>query len=127
MIVWNTTKANLIGTRITIADSSLSRLIGLTGRRKLDAGCGLLITPSSGIHTFGMRFAIDVLALNKKLQVVRMWENLPPFRATVISFKIKSVLELPAGQIQQHRIALHDQLEFQAESFSTNEGFSYIR
>src|SRR5271163_4317452 len=99
----NITRATTVGTRITIADTSLSRLVGLAGRRRLDAGCGLLISPSSGIHTFGMLFAIDVIALNKSLRVVKLWQRLPPFRITSISLKVHSVLELPAGEISKCR------------------------
>ena len=62
----NRTKANTIGTQIAVAETSLTRLVGLAGRRRLDAGCGLLIRPSSGIHTFGMLFAIDVIALSRE-------------------------------------------------------------
>src|SRR5271169_2028799 len=95
----NITRATTVGTRITIADTSLSRLIGLAGRRRLDSGCGLLILPSSGIHTFGMLFAIDVVALSRNLQVMKVWHRLAPFRVTSINLKTHSVLELPAGQI----------------------------
>src|ERR1700684_3558288 len=104
------TKATTVGTRITIADTSLKRLVGLAGRRRLDAGCGLLIRASSGIHTFGMLFAIDVFALNKSLQVVKLWRRLPPFRITSISLKVHSVLELPAGEITRCRVEVGDQL-----------------
>jgi uncharacterized membrane protein (UPF0127 family) len=106
------TRATTVGTRITIADTSLTRLIGLMGRRQLDAGCGLLIRPSSGIHTFGMLFSIDVVALDKSLQVLRVWHRLPPFRMTSIHLKTDSILELPAGQICNCRIGVGDQLEF---------------
>ena len=61
-----------MGTRIAIADTSLTRLVGLMGRRRLDAGCGLLIRPSCGIHTFGMLFSIDVVALDRSLRVVKV-------------------------------------------------------
>ena len=108
----NVTRATTIGTRITIADTSLTRLIGLAGRRRLDAGCGLLIRPSSGIHTFGMRFSIDVVALSKGLQVLKLWHRLAPFRITSISLKTYCMLELPAGQISNCRIQVGDQLEF---------------
>jgi uncharacterized protein len=108
----NVTRATTVGTRITIADTSLARLIGLAGRRRLDAGCGLLIRPSSGIHTFGMRFSIDVVALNKRLQVLKVWHRLAPFRVTGIHLKTHSVLELPPGQIRNCRIEVGDQLEF---------------
>jgi uncharacterized protein len=109
--VRNSTKAVTVGTQIVVADTSLSRLVGLAGKRRLGAGCGLLIKPSSGIHTFGMRFAIDVVALNRELKVVRIWRRLPPFRVTSVSLKTHNVLELPAGAIGDCRIEVGDQLE----------------
>jgi uncharacterized membrane protein (UPF0127 family) len=108
----NKTRATTVGTRIAIADTSLTRLMGLAGRRRLDSGCGLLIRPSSGIHTFGMRFSIDVVALNKSLQVLKLWHRLAPWRVTSINLKTHSVLELPAGQISNCQIEVGDQLEF---------------
>jgi uncharacterized membrane protein (UPF0127 family) len=108
----NMTRATTVGTRITIADTSLRRLLGLLGKRRLDAGCGLLIRPSSGVHTFGMLFSIDVVALSKNLQVLKLWPRLAPFRMTGISLKTRCVLELPAGQISHCRIEVGDQLEF---------------
>ena len=107
----NVTRATTVGTRITIADTSLTRLIGLAGRRRLDAGCGLLIRPSSGVHTFGMLFAIDVVALSKDLRVLKIWERLAPFRVTTISLKTYSILELPAGGISACEMKVGDQLE----------------
>ena len=108
----NITRATTVGTRITIADTSLRRLIGLLGKRRLDAGCGLLIRPSSGVHTFGMLFSIDVVALSKNLQVLKLWPRLAPFRITSVSLKTHSILELPAGQISHCGIKVGDQLEF---------------
>src|ERR1700685_2628751 len=105
------TKATTVGTRITIADTSLKRLVGLAGRRRLDSGCGLLIRPSSGIHTFGMLFAIDVVALSKDLRVRKLWHRLAPFRVTSINLKTHSMLELPAGQISHCQMQVGDQLE----------------
>src|ERR1700678_2496516 len=99
MTLRDITRATTVGTRITIANTSLTRLIGLVGRRELASGCGLLIRPSSGIHTFGMLFSIDVVALSKDLRVLRVWHRLDPFRMTSINLKIHSMLELPAGQI----------------------------
>lgn len=106
------TRATTVGTRITLADTSLTRLIGLAGRRGLDSGCGLLIRPSSGIHTFGMLFSIDAVALSKDLRVLKLWRRLAPFRMTSIHLKIHSMLELPAGQIDHCRMQVGDQLEF---------------
>lgn len=111
LILTDVTKGVTIGTRITMADTLLTRLIGLAGRKGMDSGCGLLITPSSGIHTFGMRFAIDVVALSRTLQVTRLWHRLAPFRMTSVNFGVHSVLELPAGEIIKCGIAVGDQLD----------------
>jgi uncharacterized membrane protein (UPF0127 family) len=105
------TSGTTIGTRITIADTSLTRLVGLLGRRQLDPGCGLLIRPSCGIHTFFMLFSIDAIALDKSLRVVKLWPRLAPFRVTSLQRKAQSILELPAGQISDCRIHVGDQLE----------------
>ena len=111
MTLRDITRATAVGTRITIADTSLTRLIGLAGRRGLDSGCGLLIRPSSGIHTFGMLFSIDVVALSKDLRVLKLWHRLAPFRMTSVNLKRHSMLELPAGQISNCRMQVGDQLE----------------
>jgi uncharacterized membrane protein (UPF0127 family) len=106
----NKTKGQTVSTKLSVADTSLSRLFGLMGRKGLDAGAGLWIRPSSGVHTFGMRFPIDVVALDKSLRVVGLWPNLKPFRVTPIRFKTHSVVELPAGQIASSQICLGDEL-----------------
>jgi uncharacterized membrane protein (UPF0127 family) len=111
MTLTDITRATAVGTRITIANTSLTRLIGLVGRRELASGCGLLIRPSSGIHTFGMLFSIDVVALSKDLRVLRVWHRLGPFRVTSVNLKIHSMLELPAGQISNCQMQVGDQLE----------------
>ena len=106
------TRATTVATQITIADTSVARLVGLLGRGQLDHGCGLLIRPCCGIHTFGMLFSIDVVALDKGLRVLKLWPGLAPFRITRLQRKAHSILELPAGQISYCRIQVGDQLEF---------------
>jgi uncharacterized protein len=111
MALRDITRATSVGTRITIADTFLTRLIGLVGRTRLDSGCGLLIRPSSGIHTFGMSFSIDAVALSRDLRVLKLWHRLPPFRMTSIHLRTHSMLELPAGQISNCQMQVGDQLE----------------
>ena len=62
---------------------------------------------------FWHAFSIDVVALNKSLQVLKVWHRLAPFRITSIHLKTNSVLELPAGQIENCRIEVGDQLQFE--------------
>jgi uncharacterized membrane protein (UPF0127 family) len=111
VVVSNKTKSVVVGTQIGLANTSWTRLIGLAGKSRLGAGCGLLIRPSSGVHTFGMRFSIDVVALDRKLKVVKLWHRLAPFRVTSVSFETRNVLELPAGTIREAGIDVGDQLE----------------
>lgn len=109
--ICNRTQNTLAGTRIGVADTARTRLIGLLGHASLDAGSGLLIRPSSGVHTFGMRFTIDVVALDRNLRVHSLWPQLRPWRLSGLGWKIHSVLELPAGAIREHSIHVGDQLE----------------
>ena len=110
--VTNTTRGTLIGNNIELADTSMKRMFGLLGRRGLDAGGGLWIKPSSGVHTFFMAFKIDVVGLDRDLKVIKLWRCLPPFRVTSVSLKLRSVIELPCGTISQTQIQLGDQIEF---------------
>ncbi len=67
--------------------------------------------PSSGVHTMGMRFAIDVVGLDKHMRVVKVWHELVPYRVTSVSLKMRSVIELAAGTIRSSRIEVGDVLE----------------
>ena len=107
----NKTTGRPISQRVAVADTALSRFVSLLGRRGLGPGEGLLIKPSSGVHTIGMRFAIDVVALDKQLRVVEVWPNLKPYRMSRLSLTFRSMLELPAGEIARTEIKIGDQLE----------------
>ena len=107
----NMTRATVIGTRIAVADTFLRRLVGLLGRRRLDADAGLWIVPSSGVHTFGMMFPIDVIGLDQKLRLCAVWPRLRPWRTSGVSWRIRSVIELPTGSIERGNIQRGDQLE----------------
>lgn len=103
-------KAVTIGSRIGLADTSLTRLFGLLGKSGLEPGSGILIRPSSGVHTFWMRFSIDVVGLDQNLRVLKLWRQLRPWRVTSVSTKIRSVIELAPGQIDACGIEPGDQL-----------------
>jgi uncharacterized membrane protein (UPF0127 family) len=108
--VTDTTRGTTVGDSIQLADTSLSRMFGLLGRKGLDAGGGLWIKPSSGVHTFFMAFSIDVIGLDRDLKVIKLWHSLPPWRVTSVSVKLKSVIELPSGAIRAADIQIGDTL-----------------
>jgi hypothetical protein len=83
---------------------------GLLGRRSLKATEAMVIKPCNAIHTFFMRFPIDVLFVNKDNLVVKAIPNMPSFRLSPICFASQFVVELPVGVIQATHTALGDQL-----------------
>lgn len=100
----------MIAKNAVIAESAKLRLIGLMGRERMDEFDGMLLNPCNSIHTFFMRFAIDVVFLNKNFEVIRVIENLPPWRATRPYFRASQVLELAAGTLAG-RLNAGDRLE----------------
>ena len=83
--------------RCTVAETPLMRLKGLLGRSGLASGDGLLIRPTSAIHTCFMRFPIDAVFLDRDFVVVGVVADLRPWRVAARR-GAKSVLELAAGE-----------------------------
>lgn len=104
MTVVNRTTGVIVGDRIAYADTSRTRLIGLLGKRDLPAGGGIWIRPSSGIHTFLMKFPIDVVGLDRDGRVIKMWADVKPNRISIGPPKVRSVIELAAGEILAKQI-----------------------
>lgn len=93
------------------ADTSAQRRTGLLKHKNLPAGEGLWIVPCEAIHSFGMKFAIDVLFLDRKNRVRKVRERMVPWRIAG-SLPAHSTLELPAGTIARTGTVRGDQLEF---------------
>ncbi|HLW52773.1 MAG TPA: DUF192 domain-containing protein [Candidatus Angelobacter sp.] len=108
--VRNSTRGTVVGDQVTIADTLLSRVVGLLGKTMLPQGAGLLIHPSQGVHTLGMKFPIDVIFLDRRLRVLEMRRALKPFRMTSLNFTAASVLELPVNAIENSLTEVDDQL-----------------
>jgi uncharacterized protein len=104
------TTGRTIAKRVLKADQPETRAKGLLGRASMDADEGLWIVPCPMIHTFFMKFPIDVLFLNRELKVVRVIENLKPWRLSPWVFRAHSVLEL-AGGVLQGSVKKGDSLE----------------
>lgn len=123
VFVYNRTKETFLAYRVKVADSMLSRLVGLLGKRSLRPDSGLWIVPSSGVHTLGMLFTIDVVFLDKNFKVVGLRELLRPFSITSLNLQAESVLELPAHSIIKSRTEIGDQLVVSdREQALTDEG-----
>ena len=108
----NVTRGKVLADRAAIANTSARRRTGLLKHTALDPGDGLWIVPSEGVHTFGMKFAIDVLFLDKKRRVKKMRPNMVRGRIA-FSLLSHSTLELPAGTIAETGTQAGDQLEME--------------
>ena len=95
--------------RCVIADRPLSRLRGLLGRSELPAGDGLLLRPSPSVHTWFMRFPIDVVFLDAQLRVLRVRKDMRPWRMAG-QRGARAVLELAAGEAERRAICRGEQL-----------------
>ena len=108
--VVNKARGCSLGNAIERADTSKSRRRGLLKRSGLQKGEGLWIVPCEAIHTFFMRFDIDVLFLDRNKRVVKMAPRLRPWRMAM-SLWARSVQELPAGTIEESGTQKGDLLE----------------
>jgi len=109
--VLNQTKNSVLGERVRVAETTLSRMVGLLGQSGLDPGTGLLIVPTQAIHTVAMRFAIDVVFLDRESRVVHLQPAMKPYRLSGVHWKARSVLELPVGVIARTSTEIGDRLE----------------
>jgi uncharacterized membrane protein (UPF0127 family) len=110
MQVWNATRGTELGGQVRPADSIWLRFIGLMGRRGLAEGEGLHIVPCSSVHMFFMRFALDLVYLDRSGSAVKLVHALKPWRLSAAR-GAQSVLELPAGAIDRSGTAAGDRIE----------------
>ena len=108
----NKTRGSALADRADIADTSAKRRTGLLKHAGLEPGEGLWIVPCEGVHTFAMKFAIDVVFLSKKKVVLKVRPEMGK-RRMALSLRAHSVLELPAGTLAATGTVVGDQLEFE--------------
>ncbi len=107
----NTSKAVVIASNVKEAAGFVSRLMGLMGRDRLEKDEGLWMARCRAIHTFWMRFPIDVVFLDRDLIVKKTVKGLRPFRPVVSCRHAQGVLELPEGAIERARIQIGDRVD----------------
>lgn len=114
-MILNRTKQSIIATHVQIAMTAHARRIGLLKHEQLEPGHALGIParawiPFMAIHTFGMKFHIDVLFLDKHNTVIQSC-TMPPNRIAC-AWGARMVLETAVGTIDQSRTRRRDQVEF---------------
>ncbi len=105
----NQTRNTVLAATADVADTSAKRRTGLLKHTRLEQGDGLWIKPCESVHTFFMKFAIDLVYLDRKLKVRKVRHAVPPWRLSAC-LTAHSILELPAGTARETSTEAGDQL-----------------
>ena len=95
--------------RVWRAASAWEKMRGLLGRPPLADGEGMLIEDCAMVHTFGMRYRLDLAFLDPQGRVVKLVAGLPPARCAA-SLGAEATLELAPGSLEQLRLKVGDRL-----------------
>ncbi len=109
----NLTRDTVLARRAELADNESTRRKGLLGRDGLAPGEALWILPCEAVHTFGMKFPIDLVYIDRKQRVRKVRSAVPPWRMS-LCFTAHSVIELAAGAVRDSKTAPGDTIEFSA-------------
>jgi uncharacterized membrane protein (UPF0127 family) len=110
LLVRNLTRGTVLATRLEAAHTGAKRRKGLLGRDGLAAGEGLWIAPCESVHTFFMRFPIDLVYLDRDKRIKKARSAVGPWRLSAC-LSAHSILELPAGTIERSQSERGDTLE----------------
>ncbi len=116
MIVHNANRGSVLGEAIEVADSASRRVKGLLGRECLEDGQGLLFKRCSSLHTFFMRFPIDIVFADRAGRVLKHSSGVKPFKLVAAPLKAHYALELPVGSIARSGTRVGDRLAFSEDS-----------
>jgi len=111
MQAFNVTQQRTLASVLMVADSFFRSLRGLIGTASLEEGHGLWIVPCQSVHTFWMRFPIDVVFLDKYYKIIHLVENLKPYRVSKHLSKASSVIELPISTIKETGTQVGDEIQ----------------
>jgi uncharacterized membrane protein (UPF0127 family) len=97
-VIRNQRNGHVLADRLLPAFDSKSRRAGLLGYESLEIGHAMLIAPSNAIHTFFMRFPIDIAFVTRGGRVVKTRASVRPWRMA-LAMRAYAVIELPAGTL----------------------------
>ena len=93
------------------AKTTMQRMKGLLGTTSLSQTEGLLIEPCNSVHTFGMKYVLDIVYLDRNQKVIKCVSKMAPARMSM-AFNATSVVEMAAGMIEANNIKPGDRLEW---------------
>lgn len=112
MRILNQTRQTVLADQATLSNTPITAMIGLLKHQSLSVGEGMVIVPTRSIHMFFMKFAIDVIFIDRKNVVVGLVKNIKPFRISPYFWRAHAAIELPSGLIDQSKTAIGDHINF---------------
>lgn len=117
--VTDVTRGEVLAERARVARGFFERARGLLGRRGWGDLDGLWIEPCAGVHTLGMRFAIDVVLVDGAMRVLAV-QTLRPWRLGRLHVDAAAALELPVGAALRCGVSAGDLLALDESSRSVD-------
>ncbi len=124
-MVVNQTRGKVLATKARLALRARERMKGLKGLEGLKPGEALILRPCFQVHTFGMRFPIDVLFLDGQGMTVKAIHSMRPRRISPWVLEARTVLELPAGVLRETGTLVGDRILLQP--VPTGNGMAFLR
>ena len=109
LMLWNERSQRPLATQLEGAFDSASRRRGLLGRDGMAEGSALIIAPCQAVHTFRMRFPIDIVFADRQGRVVHVRSQVGA-RRLAGAWRAFATIELPAGAAQQADVQTGDRL-----------------
>lgn len=110
MQIINVKNNAILADKAEIANNPLKRMKGLLGKSEFSQGSALILDPCDSVHTFFMRFAIDIIFIDKNNSVVKIISSMKPYRLSGIYFKSRLAIELPSGKTLATNTQLGDKI-----------------
>jgi hypothetical protein len=112
--VRNATRNTILGQKVRVASSLIDRGLGLLTTPSLNSGEGMWLCPCTSIHTFFMRYPIDILFIDAE-GIVLDQQSMPPWKISRWHRKSRGVLELAAGVLERTGTRVGDRIEWEEE------------
>ena len=112
MRIENLSKRTVVAEEALVAASVVSRTLGLMGRGPLAESEALILRPCRSIHTWFMRYPIDIIFTDKSKRVVKTVESIRPFWFVLYVPGAWAAVEMATGSIARSKTAAGDQLSF---------------
>jgi len=104
----NSTKNTILAEDAVTASTLWRRMKGLLGEGSLNKGSAMVLKPCNSVHTFFMRFAIDVIFVDDKNCVIKTFTQLKPFRLSPVYYNAAFAIELPFGAVKESATSAGD-------------------